>query len=182
MTEREKMLSGEWADPMDSELKALRDRAAQLMQRLNNCIPSREGEYVSTLAELCPHATAGFIRAPFYCDYGVNIFLGEDVFINFDCVFLDLAPIRIGRGTLIGPKVQLLTAHHSLEAEHRATGLETGLTITIGEYCWLGGGAIVCPGVTIGDRCIIGAGSVVTHDIPADSVAVGNPARVIRQK
>lgn len=100
--------------------------------------------------------------------------------VNFDCVFLDLAPIRIGCGTLIGPKVQLLTAHHPFDAATRGTALEAGKPIVIGDHCWLGGGVIVCPGVTIGDRAVIGAGSVVTRDIPADSVAAGNPARIIR--
>ena len=93
---------------------------------------------------------------------------------------LDLAPIRIGRHTLIGPKVQLLTALHPFDATQRRTGLEAGRPITVGDDCWLGGGVIVCPGVAIGDRSVIGAGAVVTRDIPADSVAVGNPARVIR--
>ncbi|MEE0622709.1 MAG: sugar O-acetyltransferase, partial [Alistipes onderdonkii] len=113
-------------------------------------------------------------------DYGYNIHMGEGSFVNFDCVFLDLAPIRIGCGTLIGPKVQLLTAHHPFDAATRGTALEAGKPIVIGDHCWLGGGVIVCPGVTIGDRAVVGAGSVVTRDIPADSVAAGNPARIIR--
>ena len=122
----------------------------------------------------------GFIRAPFYCDYGYNISLGRGTFLNFDCVILDLASVRIGCRTLIGPKVQLLTAHHPFDVQQRAAGLEAGRPIEIGDDCWLGGGVIVCPGVRIGNRVIIGAGAVVTRDIPDDSVAVGNPARVIR--
>lgn len=179
MTEKEKMLSGEWFDPRDATLTADRNRATRLMHRLNTVLCDHDEPYRATLAELCPHAE-GFIRAPFYCDYGYNVHLGKGTFVNFDCVFIDLAPIRIGRNTLIAPKVQLLTAHHPFDQAVRSSGLEAGKPITIGDDCWLGGGVIVCPGITIGDRVIIGAGAVVTKDIPADSVAVGNPARVIR--
>lgn len=180
MTEREKMLRGDWFDPADRELDEARDRARRLMHRLNVELVDQDEAYMQTLGELCP-ACKGFIRAPFYCDYGFNIHIGEDAFVNFDCVFLDLAPIRIGSRTLLGPKVQLLTAHHPHDAAERATGKEAGRPIVIGDDCWLGGGVIVCPGVTIGDRSIIGAGAVVTHDIPSDAVAAGNPARILRK-
>lgn len=180
MTEREKMLSGEWFTPQDPELTALRDRATRLMHRLNAELCGHDEAYRATLRELCPDCE-GFIREPFYCDYGVNISIGEGSFVNFDCVFLDLAPIRIGRHSLIGPKVQLLTAIHPMEAPERRTGLEAGRPITVGDDCWIGGGAIVCPGVTIGDRAVVGAGAVVTRNVPADSVAAGNPARIIRK-
>ena len=163
--EKEKMLAGEWFDPHDAELTADRDRATRLMHRLNVECCGHGGDYRTTL---------GVIREPFHCDYGYNIHMGEGSFVNFDCVFLDLAPIRIGCGTLIGPKVQLLTAHHPFDAATRGTALEAGKPIVIGDHCWLGGG------VTIGDRAVVGAGSVVTRDIPADSVAAGNPARIIR--
>ena len=109
------MLAGEWFDPRNEELTADRDRATLLMHRLNAECPGHDAAYRAALRELCPNA-AGFIRAPFYCDYGYNIHIGEGSFVNFDCVFLDLAPIRIGRNTLIGPKVQLLTPHHPLDA------------------------------------------------------------------
>ena len=160
MTEREKMLAGGWFDPRDAELTAIRDNATRLMHRLNVELCGHDDAYRAALRELCPGC--------------------EGSFVNFDCVFLDLAPIRIGRHTLIGPKVQLLTALHPFDAAQRRTGLEAGRPITVGDDCWLGGGVIVCPGVAIGDRSVIGAGAVVTRDIPADSVAVGNPARVIR--
>lgn len=179
MTEREKMLRGEWFDPEDAELTAARDHAARLLHRLNTAVPER-GAYEADLNALCP-GIEGFIRAPFYCDYGFNIRIGADSFVNFDCVFLDLAPITVGRRTLIGPKVQLLTAHHPMDAAERATGREAGRPITIGDDCWLGGGVIVCPGIRIGNGAIIGAGSVVTRDIPAGAVAAGNPARIIRK-
>ena len=177
--EKEKMLAGEWFDPHDAELTADRDRATRLMHRLNVECCGHGDDYRTTLGELCPNVR-GFIREPFHCDYGYNIHMGVGSFVNFDCVFLDLAPIRIGCGTLIGPKVQLLTAHHPFDAATRGTDLEAGKPNVIGDHCWLGGGVIVCPGVTIGDRAVVGAGSVVTRDIPADSVAAGNPARIIR--
>lgn len=180
MTEREKMTRGEWFDPKDEELAAARLRATQLMHRFNVEHDDHGPAYRRTMIELCPDCR-GFIRAPFYCDYGFNIHIGRGAFVNFDCVFLDLAPIRIGDRTLLGPKVQLLTAHHPFDAEERATGREAGRPIVIGADCWLGGGVIVCPGVTIGDRSVIGAGAVVTRDIPSDTVAAGNPARVIRK-
>ena len=143
--EKEKMLAGEWFDPHDAELTADRDRATRLMHRLNVECCGHGDDYRTTLGELCPNVR-GFIREPFHCDYGYNIHMGEGSFVNFDCVFLDLAPIRIGCGTLIGPKVQLLTAHHPFDAATRGTALEAGKPIVIGDHCWLGGGVIVCPG------------------------------------
>lgn len=116
--EKEKMLAGEWFDPHDAELTADRDRATRLMHRLNVECCGHGDDYRTTLGELCPNVR-GFIREPFHCDYGYNIHMGEGSFVNFDCVFLDLAPIRIGCGTLIGPKVQLLTAHHPFDAATR---------------------------------------------------------------
>lgn len=181
MTEKEKMLAGEWFDPYDARLTTDRNRATRLMHRLNVELCDHNAEYRSTLRDLLCPGSEGFVRAPFHCDYGYNIALGEGSFVNFDCVFLDLAPIRIGKDTLIAPKVQLLTALHPFDPAERASGLEAGKPITIGDNCWLGGGVVVCPGVSIGDRSIIGAGAVVTKDIPADSVAAGNPARIIRK-
>ena len=140
--EKEKMLAGEWFDPHDAELTADRDRATRLMHRLNVECCGHGDDYRTTLGELCPNVR-GFIREPFHCDYGYNIHMGEGSFVNFDCVFLDLAPIRIGCGTLIGPKVQLLTAHHPFDAATRGTALEAGKPIVIGDHCWLGGGVIV---------------------------------------
>jgi maltose O-acetyltransferase len=121
-----------------------------------------------------------WIEPPFYCDYGTQIELDEDVFINFGCVLLDPAPIRIGAQTQLGPYVQLYTADHPREAAARVAGPELGKPITIGKRVWIGGGAIVLPGVTIGDDTTIGAGSVVSHDIPSGVVAAGNPCKVIR--
>ena len=141
MTEREKMLAGGWFDPRDAELTAIRDNATRLMHRLNVELCGHDDAYRAALRELCP-GCEGFIREPFRCDYGLNISIGEGSFVNFDCVFLDLAPIRIGRHTLIGPKVQLLTALHPFDAAQRRTGLEAGRPITVGDDCWLGGGVV----------------------------------------
>ena len=180
MTEKEKMLAGELFDPRDAQLAADRDRARRLMHRLNAELCEQDDTYRATLRELCPGVGAAMIRAPFYCDYGYNVFVGEGTFVNFGCVCLDLAPITLGRRCQVGPGVQLLTAHHPLDPAQRATGVESGRPVTVGDDCWIGGGAILCPGVTVGDRAVIGAGSVVTRDVPADCVVAGNPAREIR--
>ena len=121
------------------------------------------------------------VRAPIQVDYGVHIHIGDRTFINFGLIALDVREIRIGADVQIGPNVQLLTPTHPLDAELRRTKWEAGEPITIGDNVWLGGGVIVCPGVTIGDNSVVGAGSVVTKDLPSGVLAVGNPARVIRQ-
>jgi maltose O-acetyltransferase len=121
-----------------------------------------------------------WLQPPFYCDYGYNIKLGDQVFFNFSCVLLDVAPIKIGDRTKIGPNVQIYTATHPINYKERASGLEYGKAISIGEDVWLGGSVVICPGVSIGERTIIGAGSVVTKDIPSDVFAAGNPCKVIR--
>nr|WP_304944991.1 sugar O-acetyltransferase [Verrucomicrobium sp. BvORR034] len=122
-----------------------------------------------------------WIQPPFYCDYGYNIVLGSKVFFNFNCVVLDVMPVTIGSNVLFGPAVQIYTATHPLSAMERRTWREAAKPVTIGSDVWVGGGAIICPGVTIGDRTVIGAGSVVTRSIPSDVVAAGNPCRVIRR-
>lgn len=159
MTEKEKMLAGEWFSSPDEELTVERRRTERLLRRLNVELTADDEAYRTTLRELLAPGSEGFIRAPFYCDYGYNISLGRGTFLNFDCVILDLASVRIGCRTLIGPKVQLLTAHHPFDVQQRAAGLEAGRPIEIGDDCWLGGGVIVCPGVRIGNRVIIGAGA-----------------------
>jgi maltose O-acetyltransferase len=121
------------------------------------------------------------LEPPFYCDYGSNIYIGDNVFFNFNCVVLDVTPVTIGSDTMFGPAVQIYTATHPLEASERLKGLEAGTSITIGSGVWVGGGAMLLPGVTVGDRSVIGAGSVVTRDIPPDVFAAGNPCRVIRE-
>ena len=179
-TEREKMLAGELYDPLDPELAAARERARDLCQALN---ATREADADGRRRILIELFGAGgdqvWMQPPFYCDYGSNIFLGERVFFNFNCVVLDVCAVRIGDFTLFGPAVQIYTATHPLDAELRRTR-EFAKPVTIGSDVWVGGGAIICPGVTIGSRSVIGAGSVVTRDIPEDVFAAGNPCRVIR--
>ena len=122
-----------------------------------------------------------WIEPPFYCDYGYNIQLGDHVFMNYNCCILDVSTVKIGNNVMFAPGVQVLTATHPLEAKPRNSGKEFAKPITIGNEVWVGGNAIICPGVTIGDRAVIGAGAVVTRDIPADVFAAGNPARVIKE-
>ncbi len=181
MTEREKMLAGELYDARDPELQTLRRRARLLIHELNASRDDAEAQRRRLLAELLPQAGEGlWIEPPFYCDYGAHIRLGQGVFFNFDCVVLDVAPVTIGDHVLFGPAVQLYTATHPLDAAARRSGLEAGRPIAIGDDCWIGGGAVINPGVSIGARSVIGAGSVVTRDLPADVFAAGNPCRVIR--
>lgn len=181
-TEKHKMLTGALYDALDPQLSAERLRARRLLRAFNASAPEDPGERERLLRELIPAAGGDLsIEAPFYCDYGGQITLGDRVFFNFNCVILDVAPVRIGSGVLFGPGVQVYAATHPLHAADRRSGLEAGRPVTIGDEVWIGGGAIVCPGVRIGDRSVIGAGSVVTRDIPADVFAAGNPCRVIRR-
>jgi maltose O-acetyltransferase len=180
-SEKDKMLAGELYDPQDPQLRAGRRHARLLLKAFNDSRDDQERERVRILGELLPGAGSGlWIEPPFYCDYGTNIALGERVFFNFNCVVLDVAPVRIGSRVLFGPNVQIYAATHPLGAIERRTGLESGQPIEIGDDAWIGGGAIICPGVRIGARAVIGAGSVVTRDIPADVLAMGNPCEVIR--
>ena len=179
-SEREKMLAGELYDPLDPELVAARVKARDLCQALNATRESEEDLRRRLLIELFGSGGGKvWMQPPFFCDYGSNIHLGKRVFFNFNCVVLDVCAVRVGDFTLFGPAVQIYTATHPLEAELRRTR-EFAKPVTIGSDVWVGGGAIICPGVTIGSRSVIGAGSVVTHDIPDDVFAAGNPCRVIR--
>ncbi|NIC06168.1 sugar O-acetyltransferase [Billgrantia bachuensis] len=180
-TEKEKMLAGELYDPRDAQLQRERRRARLLTKAFNDSSDDQGSERKRLLLELFGTMGKGtLIEPPFYCDYGGNITLGERVFFNFNCVILDVAQVTIGNHVLFGPGVQVYTATHPLDAEQRRGGLEAAKPITIGDDVWIGGGAILCPGVTIGARSVIGAGSVVTKDIPEDVFAGGNPCRVIR--
>lgn len=177
MTEKEKMLAGELYDCFDPELCALRAEAHRLMEQFNTAPPEKREEHFKKLV----HAEGTCkVEPPFRCDYGSNIYIGNHFYANFNCTILDDAKVTIGSDVLFGPNVQLLTPCHPIDPELRAQDVEFELPITIGNRVWLGGGVTVCPGVTIGDNCVIGAGSVVVKDIPANSVAAGNPARVIR--
>lgn len=174
-SEREKMLAGDFYDPRDPQLQAELRATAAWLARYNT---SRPDEGPALLRERLGSVGAGAtIRPPFFCDYGFNIHLGAGVFLNFNCVILDVTEVRIGDGTQIGPAVQIYAADHPRDAAARAQGLEFGRPIHIGRHVWIGGGAILLPGVTIGDGAIIGAGSVVTRDVAAGATVKGNPAR-----
>ena len=173
------MSAGESYDPGDPDLMARRKRAQALMRDYNATIYGDEAR-AAILSALLGNWNGASIRAPFYVDYGTNIHLGPGVFFNYGCVVLDVAPVRIGARTAIGPMVQILTADHPRDADERAAGLESGKPVTIGEDVWIGGGAIILPGITIGDGAIIGAGAVVTRDVAPRITAVGNPARALR--
>jgi maltose O-acetyltransferase len=174
------MLAGELYDPLDPELSAARERARDLCQALN---ATRERDTAERRRILIDLLGAGgdevWMQPPFYCDYGANIALGKRVFFNFNCVVLDVCRVTIGDFTLFGPAVQIYTATHPLDPVLRRSR-EFGKPVTIGSDVWVGGAAIILPGVTIGSRSVIGAGSVVTRDVPDDVFAAGNPCRVIR--
>lgn len=179
-SERQKMLAGEMYDPLDPTLVAARERARDLCQALN---ATREGEQDARREILRDLFADGgdtvWMQPPFFCDYGENIHLGERVFFNFNCVVLDVCTVRIGDYSLFGPAVQIYTPMHPFNAVQRRKE-EFGKPVEIGADVWVGGGAIILPGVTIGSHAVIGAGSVVTRDVPDGVFAAGNPCRVIR--
>jgi maltose O-acetyltransferase len=180
-SEREKMLAGELYDPLDAELVATRERARNLCQELNATREAEEETRRRILRDL--FAVGGdsvWMQPPFFCDYGSNIELGERVFFNFNCVVLDVCRVRIGAYSLFGPAVQIYTPMHPFDAALRRQQ-EFGKPVEIGSDVWVGGGAIILPGVKVGSRSVIGAGSVVTRDVPDGVFAAGNPCRVVRE-
>ena len=175
------MLAGDLYNAADAALTEERKHARTLTKQINETSPGNLSLRGFLLTELLGKVGKNLIiEPPFFCDYGYNIFTGDNVFFNFNCVILDVMPVTIGGGTLFGPNVQIYTATHPLDWQERAAGLESGKPIVIGENVWIGGSVVICPGVTIGSRSVIGAGSVVTKDIPDDVFAAGNPCRVIR--
>ena len=181
MTEKEKMIAALPYRASDPELVTLR-RNVRLKLAAYNQASYDESTITGILNEILGERGEGsWIEPPFYCDYGFNIKTGKDFYMNFDCVILDVAPVTIGENVMCGPKVQILTATHSLNSEERNfSGTELGKPIVIGSRVWIGAGVIICPGFTIGDEAVIGAGSVVTRDVPAKVFAAGNPCRVIK--
>lgn len=176
---KERMLRGELYLADDPELAADSARAQALVESYNATSHAEQAERDRLLRELLGSVGDGVVvKPPFRCDYGAHISIGARTFVNYDCVMLDVAPIRIGSACQIATRVQLLTAGHPVDPDSRRDGWEYGLPITIGDNVWLGGGVVVCPGVTIGDNTVVGAGAVVTRDLPADVVAVGVPAHV----
>jgi maltose O-acetyltransferase len=180
LTEKEKMLRGELYIAADLELTAERERTQVSLLKLNTAGDpvERRALFESLLGSLGEGVE---IRSPFFCDYGYNIYVGRGVFMNFNCVVLDVTPVHIGDGTQIGPAVQIYAADHPRDYNVRLLGLENGKPVVIGKNVWIGGGAIILPGVTIGDDAIVGAGSVVTRDVAAGATVAGNPARLLKK-
>lgn len=180
-TERELMLDGELYLAADPELSGMRRRARRLTRLYNLTTEEERARREELLQELFGRLGPGAeIEPPFYCDYGCHIEVGKSLYMNFGCVVLDCAVVRIGDHVMCGPGVQIYAAYHPTDPAVRLAGRELAAPITVGSNVWVGGGAILCPGVTIGDNTTIGAGSVVTRDIPTNVVAVGNPCRVVR--
>ena len=181
MTERERMLSGQLYDAGDETLTAARGRAKRLTWRYHQLDPTDWDSRTQILQELLGHlGEDSWIEPPFRCDYGTPISIGDHFFANYDCIFLDVAPITIGNRVMFGPRVCLYTAGHPLDAATRNTGLEFGKPIAIGDDVWLGGNVVVLPGVTIGTGTVVAAGSVVRRDLPPHVLAAGNPCQVLR--
>lgn len=180
-SQRERMLAGDPYIADDPELSADNLRATRLMEELNGSAADNPAERRRILTQLLgAFGQDAQIRPPLYCDYGYQIRVGARTFINFGLVALDVATITIGQDVQIGPNVQLLTPTHPVQAGERRAKWEAAKAITIADNVWLGGGVIVLPGVSIGENTVVGAGAVVTRDLPANAVAVGNPARVAR--
>jgi maltose O-acetyltransferase len=179
-TEKQKMLAGELYDASDAEIQSDHRAAMAWLVRYNAMLGATSAERRPLLVERFARVGDDVnIRPPFHCDYGFNIDAGHGVFLNFNCVILDVVAVSIGDKTQIGPGVQILTADHPRDAQTRASGLEFGRPVRIGRNVWIGGGAIILPGVTIGDDAVIGAAAVVTRDVPAGATMVGNPARAV---
>jgi maltose O-acetyltransferase len=179
-TEKEKMLAGERYNCLNSELKVERQKAKELLRRYNQAEAETERQ-ILLRQMLGAIGQNSMIWPPFYCTYGRNTYLGDHVFLNYMCVILDNNEVRIGAHVMIGPNVQIYTAAHDLQAETRNQGWETAKSIVIEDNVWIGGGAILLPGVVIGRNAVVGAGAVVTRNVPANTVAAGNPARTIRE-
>ncbi len=181
MTEKEKMIAGKMYDPLDSQLVEDRHHARSLFQKINALNEDSKTERNKLFYKLIKNAGENlWVEPPFYCEYGYNISIGDQVFFNFNCCILDVCPVIIGNHSMFGPNVQIYTATHPLEYKARNSGKEFAKPITIGQNVWVGGNATLCPGIVIGNNVVIGAGSVVTKSFPDDVFIAGNPARVIR--
>lgn len=175
------MVTGQLYRSGDDLLREERRHARRALKAFNDTLPDELEKRAAMLKRLFSAMGSNVeIEPPFYCDYGYNISVGNNFYANFNCVILDCAPVTIGDKVFLGPNVQIYTATHPLAAEERDKGLEAAIPVTIGDSVWIGGGAIINPGVTVGHGTTIGSGSVVTRDIPANVLAAGNPCRVIR--
>lgn len=181
-TETERMLAGDPYDPTDPELAADRARARDLVRRYNGTTEAESTRREALLRELFDSVGDDVVvEPPVRCDYGYNVTVGEGFFANYGCVFLDVAPIEFGDRCLLGPGVHAYTPTHPIDPEERATGRERGRPVTVGDDVWIGGRAVLNPGVTIGDGAVVASGSVVTEDVPDRVVAGGNPAQILRE-
>jgi len=181
-TEKEKMVRGELYDASDPELVADRERASDLTRQYNATAAGDAAERRALLSELLGSlGEECTVEPPFRCDYGYNVHLGETFYANFDCVFLDVCRIEIGDDCLLGPGVHVYTATHPLDADERRAGLEYGKPVTVGDDVWIGGRAVLNPGVAVGDGAVVGSGAVVTEDVPENVVVQGNPATVVKE-
>lgn len=181
MTEKEKSLSGQLYDASDPLLSSERKQTRLLFQEINQLSDNHIEKRNNLFRKLIGKAGANLvIEPPFYCDYGYNIHLGHNVYMNFNCCILDVMEVKIGNNVLLGPNVQIYTATHPLDAKTRSLQLEYAKPVRIGNDVWIGGGAVICPGITIGNGVVIGAGAVVTKDVVDDVVVAGNPATVIK--
>lgn len=180
MTEQEKMAAGLWFNPADKLLSKQRVHAKALCAQLNKQGPLPFKAHQELARQLFGKVGSCYIEPNFFCDYGKNIELGQNFYANHHCIILDAAKVSIGNDVLFGPGVQIYTVTHPLDAAQRKTGLEQAKAVTIGNSVWLGGGAIILPGVTLGDGAVVAAGSVVTKDVPAYVVVAGNPATIIK--
>ena len=179
MSEYDKMISGNWHYPEKENLPELRNAQRNRLLKFNNEEDDIERKLL--LKDILGNIGVNcFVTPPFFCDYGINTTFGNNVYLNANCVILDSARVTIGDNTLLGPNVQIYTPFHPIDYKTRNTGVECAKPVHIGKNCWLGGSVIILPGVTIGDGCVIGAGAVITKDIPKNSIAVGNPAKVIK--
>jgi maltose O-acetyltransferase len=181
-SEKEKMLNGELYDAEDPELVAERERARELLRAYNATTEAESDRRDALLADLFGSVgESTHVEPPFRCDYGYNIHVGANFYANFDCAFLDVREIRFGENCFLGPGVHAYAATHPIDAAERVNGPEYGKPVTVGDDVWIGGRAVLNPGVTVGDRAVIGAGAVVTEDVPADVVVQGNPAEVVKR-
>lgn len=178
--EKEKMIAGQPYNPGDDVLRADRLRARQITHQFNHAPAEDKALRAALLEELLGQSEGSYIEPAFRCDYGYNIFLGKNFYANFDCVMLDVCPIRFGDNCLLAPGVHIYTATHPLDARARNSGIEYGKPVTIGHNVWIGGRAVINPSVTIGDNAVIASGAVVIKDVPANAVVGGNPARILK--
>jgi len=182
MTEFEKMVNGELYNPMDEELLNLRINARKIFEEYNKTSVLESEKRCELLKKLFgKDFENSYIEPSFKCDYGVNIYAGKNLYINYDCVILDVAKVIIGDNCFIAPQVGIYTATHPIDSEERNKGLEYGKTVTIGNNCWIGGHAVITPGVTLGDNVVVGAGAVVTKSFGSNVVIAGNPAKIIKE-